>query len=100
MNVDLNSGWSNFLSVVDPSGGIRTVLGIAGVAIAVFFLIKWIWEKRTGRSGGGGFPIWMMIFAAILAAPSVLIPILLTIVGWIIGIIANIAEALAQRGGA
>lgn len=99
MNVNFNTGWTNLLSVFDPTGQIRVMLAIIGVAIAVFFLVKWMWEKRSGR-GSGGFPIFPMILAAVLAAPAVLVPLILTIVGWLVGVVATILKGLTERGGA
>jgi len=70
-------------------------MAIIGVGIAVLSLLKWSWNVRHGRGHAtaarpvlGG-----LIIGAVLAAPAVVIPLLLGV----LSVVANIAVSLVVK---
>lgn len=85
--VDFRGGWDSFWSAIESAIGSQAVnlLTIIGLALIVFAIFKWVWDRRKGGGGGGGAGlIWMIVAGAVLAAPQVLLPIALQIVDWIV----------------
>ncbi|GAA4033882.1 hypothetical protein GCM10023063_17180 [Arthrobacter methylotrophus] len=93
--VDLQGGWDAFWGAITTGfPGITTLMTVVGVCLVVFALIKWAWDRRRGGGmGQGSQPLWgALVPGAILAAPAVLFPLLLSILDFV----ANIAIKLAQ----
>lgn len=93
--VNLHSGWATFWGAITAGfPGITTLMTVIGVALVVFALLKWAWDRRRGGGmGQGSQPLWgALIPGSILAAPSVLFPLLLGLLDWV----ANIAIQLAK----
>ncbi|MGL5825514.1 MAG: hypothetical protein ACRCYU_11980 [Nocardioides sp.] len=84
-DVDLSGSWKTLYDAVSgPAGPLLSLLAVVGVAIVVIALVKWAWERRrNGFSGGGGRDsgaVWGALFVGVmLSAPTVLLPILLTV---------------------
>jgi len=60
--------------------------------LVVAAILTYLWERRRGGDGGkGGHTkiLWAIIIGAILAAPSVVIPAILTIVDFVANVIAS-----------
>lgn len=94
--VNLRGSWLKFWQAVTGGyDGLINMMAIIGVALVVFALIKWAWDRRRGGSmGQGAQPLWgALIPGAILAAPNVILPILLQILDWL----ANIVLSLVQK---
>ncbi|WP_276972115.1 hypothetical protein [Ferrimicrobium acidiphilum] len=85
--VDLVSQWGTFMSDLNAAPGITTImnaLGVIGAVIVVLALLRWLWDiRRSGSfkgSGGGHHKLaFSVIVGSILAAPTFVIPIFLTI---------------------
>ncbi|WP_026535764.1 hypothetical protein [Arthrobacter sp. H14] len=78
--VDFQSGWGDIWSSVTAGyPGIDETLTLVGVAIVVLSLIQWAWKARTGGAQRqAAKPVWGgLIIGSILAAPALLIPLLL-----------------------
>ena len=102
MNNQLVEGWEKFWGAIPNSGGIATLLAIAGGAIMAFFLVKWFWGKTRGGGGGGalqGFPWWPMGVGLLLTAPTFLIPAVLRVVQVIINLVDLIFKTVVNTIG-
>lgn len=88
--MDLVGGWNQLWSAITGGGNIGVVLAIIGVAMIVVSIVMWIIKKRGGGSGGGamgGFPWLPVVGGAILAGPTLTIPLILSIVQAIMQIV-------------
>lgn len=92
--IDFVTDWSTLWGDLAPSQGLLTDLGIIGVIVLVASLVGWVLERRRSGFGGGmrahSGLLWTMLFGALLAAPNVLIPALLTLIDLIINPIVNV----------
>lgn len=86
--VDFSSGWNGLYGAFTAAVGTQFALGMSmfGVGLLVFALIKFLWEKRKGTgsglggSNGGLSPLgWTLVFATLMVAPGILIPLFLKI---------------------
>lgn len=94
--IALKDNWKTFWdSFADTAGidGILKLLSIVGVLLIAFAFIKWAWDRRRGLNGGGSGAIWgALLIGAILSAPNLLIPIVLTALDAIVNAVANILD--------
>lgn len=93
-NIDLRGPWNTFMTGLDAvpgMNGVFTLMAVVGVALIAFALITIAWEKRRGAGGGmggsGSKLGWVAAAGSLLAAPKVILPVLL----WIVEAIANLA---------
>ncbi|WP_375000154.1 hypothetical protein [Aeromicrobium sp. CTD01-1L150] len=86
-SINLRGGWDQLWSALRAASGFEQVLSLAtivGVMLVVVAFIGWLWKRKrsNGFSGAGSDSggIWIaMIIGAVLAAPGLLFPIVLTI---------------------
>lgn len=96
MNQGMNlvGAWNTLWSQLTSGNGIGNLLAVIGVAIIVFFVAKWLWDRRRG--GGGGFPVMPTVLGLVLAGPSFMFPVILTLLdallNFFIGLIGWITE--------
>lgn len=93
--VDTAGGW-NRLSGAITSGwsGLFTAAAIIGVALIVFALVKWAWERRRGGGMGNSGPMWGALLPGfILIAPLLLIPLVLNLFDFIANIAVQVFRA-------
>lgn len=76
---NFNQFWSSLTGAAGMNGIVK-LAAIVGVALVAWALIKWAWDRRRGGGAGGQHQGVMgaLLIGAILSAPSVLLPILLT----------------------
>lgn len=99
--VDFTSGWNAlwgaFKGAMPP--GAATLLSIIGVALLVYAIIKFWWDKRKGGGMGGGMGAGggglssvavALVIGTIFCAPEIIIPIFLKFCE----IVANFGTAL------
>lgn len=95
--VNLAGGWNTLWSAISTviGGQIMLILTIIGVIMVVFAIGKYFFDKRRGGSAGQGLGVvlWTLVFGSILAAPQVIIPLLLTILDLVINAIIAIVRA-------
>lgn len=95
MQVSLKAGWTTLWgSVSSAAPGLTSMLTVIGVALVLIAVIGWIWQRRRGGGGQSSGMIWTLVVGAVLSAPAVVIPILLTIVDWIINTFINLGTNL------
>ena len=102
--VNLREGWDNVwngLKDGNPAfAGVMNLLTAVGAVIVVMAIAKLLWEKRRGGGGGGGGMgggktdgiMWALALGAILAAPNLILPVLLTILDTIANGVAGVFE--------
>jgi hypothetical protein len=87
--IDLSGGWDTLWgSLTDATGfgNVMNLVTVIGVAIVVLAFLGWLWKKFSNRpvpgmgSGGGSGLVWAMIVGAVLTAPNLLLPTVLTFV--------------------
>lgn len=86
--VDLRTPWNNVINGIAGTAGqnLLTLLAAVGVLILVFALLSFFWQRRKGGGMSGMGSLTMpIIIGGILAAPRVVIPILL----WLIEVAVN-----------
>lgn len=91
--VDFTKSWQEFWGAFSGSAsGLVTLAGIAGVLMVVVSICMWIFKKARGGGANTSTVVWMLVIGGVLCAPTVLIPLILTIVEFVINGIASIAE--------
>ena len=90
--VDLSGAWNTFWNAITSSAGpqLTNVLSVLGVALLVFTLAAYFWQRARNKGSDTGKLWWAVAVGAILAAPGVVFPILLSIVD----IVANAGISL------
>lgn len=93
MNTNLNlvNAWNTLWGQLTSwAPGIGTFLGVIGLGIIAWFIGKWAWSKRRGGGGGaGGFPVAALVFGLLLAGPTIVIPIILSILQVLFVVVAS-----------
>jgi hypothetical protein len=80
-DIDLQRGWEAFYDSVRSSvgTGLFDLLTGLGAVIVVVAILKWVWDKRRGGARSQGV-LWAIVIGAIMAAPGLIIPVVLGIV--------------------
>lgn len=95
--INLAGGWSKFWTAVSAAIGtqILTLLTIIGVLMVVGAIIKWIFDKRRGGGAmqGSGAVLWTLVAGSILAAPAIIVPLLLKILDAVINTLVALFNA-------
>jgi len=84
-SINLASSWTTaWTAISGPLGAFANLLGVIGALLVVFGVAGYIWERRRGGGGSHQKLIYTIVIGAILAAPGVVVPSLLTAVDFII----------------
>lgn len=77
--IDLSGSWDKVWSAVSGDSTITTLAAIVGVILVLAAIGGFIWRKARGKGseGAGRGLILTLLIGAILAAPSVVLPLLL-----------------------
>lgn len=96
-NIDLSGAWDTLWGAVTASTGpiLTNVLSVLGVIILVLAIFGYIWSRARGRGNAGGL-VWAIVIGAVLAAPGVVFPILLTLIDLVINAVIDIVNAAAK----
>ncbi|NDL60236.1 hypothetical protein [Phytoactinopolyspora mesophila] len=87
--IDLKDGWEKvWVPLKAGMGGdeLVTALTAIGVCIVAFAVIKWLWGRRRSgpqAAGAGGGLMVMLAIGCVLAAPNMLLPLVLGLVDWL-----------------
>ena len=79
---DFTTGWNTLWGAVESAvPNLGTIMAVIGVAIIVLAIISYSWQKRRGGNFGQNTgALWgAIIFGVVMCAPSVVIPLLLTL---------------------
>lgn len=90
-NLNLVTAWNTlWAQLTSWAPGLGTFLAVVGMLVIAIFVGKWAWDKRRGGAGGaGGFPVMAVIFGLLLAGPTVVIPVILSIVQVLFAIVVS-----------
>lgn len=95
--IDLSGAWDDLWNALTAGTGFESVtklMAVIGVALVVFAVVKWAWAKGTGRGGGGGNNVaGALLVGALLAAPDVLLPIVLQIFDVVANAVKSVFES-------
>jgi hypothetical protein len=100
--VNLAGGWKDFWETISGTlGGITTLMNVVGMLIVVFAVVKMLWDKRKSGGGGGGGGSgsnigYAILIGAILSAPGLIIPNILTIIDLLANALAKIISKNAS----
>lgn len=85
-SVDLSGQWGTVWAAFKAAiPGLPRLMGIIAVIMVVVAIITWLWGKRRSiRAGDNQIMIGAIVVASVLAAPDLLIPLLLTIIDGLI----------------
>lgn len=95
--VDFVSAWSNLWAPIRSAAGGQfiTILAMVGVALIVFSILGYFWQRRRGGGMSGmGNLLMPLILGAILAGPDVVIPILLWCAQTVVNVLVGVAGTL------
>ncbi len=97
-DVDLSGQWGGLWSTFKTAvPGLPALMGTVAVILVVFAIFSWLWGKRRNiKAGDNQAMIGAMIFASVLAAPDLLIPVLLTIIDGLINFVITLAQKTAK----
>jgi hypothetical protein len=96
-SINLSGDWTSLWNPISSQlGPVMTILSWAGVLIVVGGVAKWAWDRKKGMPGRHGGVLWALAIGALLAAPGVVIPIILGLADVVVNAIAG---ALGSSGG-
>lgn len=91
--VDFVSQWNTVWSAVNSAlGPVSNLMSIAGTILVVFAAGKWLWERRKGGANHGHL-IWTLVVGALLLAPNIIVPVVLTILDAVINAVLGIGTS-------
>lgn len=89
-NLNLVTAWNTlWTQLTSWAPGLGTFLAVAGLLVIVITVGKWLWDKRRG-GGAGGFPTMALIFGLLLAGPTIVVPVVLSIFQVLFAIVVSI----------
>lgn len=99
--IDLNGSWKTFVNAVEKGTGvgpILNVLGVVGVIIVLFAVVKWAWDRRRGGGMGQTGNVWgALLVGALFAAPKTIIPIFLIILDLIANAVLRVWDSTGGK---
>ena len=88
-NLNLVNAWNTLWSQLTSwAPGLGTFLAVIGLLVVVAAVGKWLWDKRRGN-GSGGFPTMALIFGLLLAGPTIVVPVVLSILQVLFAIVVS-----------
>ena len=89
--INLANSWSTaWTAISGPLGAFASLMGVIGALMVVVGVAGYIWERRRGGGGSHSKLIYTIVIGAILAAPGVVVPALLTAVDFLINAILGL----------
>lgn len=79
-------------SALSESSQALNVLALVGVGILVWLLVKGFMDKKPGILSGFKDSSSMIALAAICVAPGFLLPMLISVIDWVVGLIVTLAS--------
>lgn len=93
--LDLSGAWSAFWRGISSGlGNLPMALAIIGMLIIVGGLVKFFWDKRRGGGGNTSQLAWTSIVGSLLAAPNLILPLLLGIIDLVVNMIVKLVKSV------
>jgi hypothetical protein len=94
--VNISGQWSTLWGAITSAApSITGILSAVGALLIIMALVMWIVKRRTQRGMGDMTAVWgSAIVGALLLAPAVVIPLVLTVLDLIINIVISLGEAI------
>lgn len=83
-----NTAWSD---VSGPLSSFTNLMAVVGSVMVVFGIVGYLWERKRGGGGNHQKLIWTIVIGAILSGPSIMIPLLLTLIDYVVNAVISIA---------
>lgn len=97
-NLNLVTAWNTlWTQLTSWAPGLGTFLAVVGLLVIVLAVGKWAWDKRRGN-GGGSFPTMALIFGLLLAGPTIVVPVVLSILQLLFAIIVSAIAWVVNLG--
>lgn len=87
-----NTLWGGITSSLGGGKNFIGVVAVLGVILIVAGLITFLWQKRRGSGGNTKQLVMTTVIGALLAGPSVVIPLILTIAELLVNIVLGVAN--------
>jgi hypothetical protein len=84
-----NTVWGAVNSALGP---VSNLMSIAGTILVVFAAGKWLWERRKGGANHSHL-LWTLGVGALLLAPNIIVPVVLTILDAVINAVVGIGTS-------
>jgi RsiW-degrading membrane proteinase PrsW (M82 family) len=89
--IDLAGSWNTAWTAISGSlGAFSSLLAVIGTLLVVFAIVGYIWERRRGGGGNHSKLIYTLVIGAVLSAPGVVIPALLTAIDFIVNALLSL----------
>lgn len=82
-----NTAWND---VSGPLSSFTNLMAVIGSVMVVFGVVGYLWKRKRGGGGNHQKLIWTIVIGAILSGPSVMIPLLLTLIDYIVNAVISI----------
>lgn len=93
--LNLSGAWQAFWNGISGGlGNLPMALAIIGMLIIVGGLIKFFWDKRRGGGGNTSQLVWTSVIGSLLAAPNLILPILLGIVDLVVNMLVKLFKSV------
>lgn len=91
-NIDFSGAWEGvWNSLSTDAQGLLSILSIVGVLLVVLGLFK-MFLQRTRGGGNSSALWWTILVGAILCAPNVILPLLLTLIDSLANMVTDISD--------
>lgn len=75
---NLSGGWSTLWGKITSAyPNLSPLMTSIGIIIVVLAAAKYVWEKRRGGGGNTNALVWSLVIGGLLAAPGLLVPVIL-----------------------
>jgi len=93
--LNLSGAWKAFWEGISSGlGNLPMGLAIIGMLIIVAGLVKFFWDKRRGGGGNNSQLVWTSVVGALLAAPNLIIPLLLGILDLVVNMFVKLVKSV------
>lgn len=93
LEINLAGQWQTLWGPLSKTG-ITGVLSFVAFVVALIAIVKYFMARAKGGGADSRGLLWTGIFCLILAAPQILVPILLTMLDWILNFALNVFGSL------
>ena len=98
-SIDLAGSWTTaWTAISGPLGSFSSLMAVVGTLLVVGGLVGYIWERRRGGGGSHSKLIYTIVIGAILSAPGIVVPVLLTVVDFVVNALISLLSSTSGSG--